>query len=219
MTIIGFLGIGIALVLAITLHEAGHGLVAFMLGDRTAKRAGRMTLNPIKHIDPIGTILLPGSLLVAGVPFLFGYAKPVPVDFSRLRWGRLGTALVAGAGPFINLSLAFFSALFLHINGQAVTLGNDILVHSVQINIMLAIFNMLPLLPLDGGRVLHAALPRFLQKPMEALEPYTFLLLIGCILMPLLTQQLLGHPIEILREILLPPYQFTLKHILFLTGH
>ncbi len=219
MTIMEFLGIGIALVLAITLHEASHGIVAYFLGDDTAQRDGRVTLNPLAHIDPIGTILLPGALLMVGAPFLFGYAKPVPVNFKRLRFGRFGVALVAGAGPLINLILALGSAFLLHINGEASTLGNDILIHSIRINIMLAIFNLLPLLPLDGGRVLHAGCPKPLQGMMENIEKYTFLILIGCTFVPLLTQQLLGYPIDILRGILLPPYQFLLKLILTLSGH
>lgn len=219
MDIINFLGIGVALVLAVTLHEAGHGLMAYILGDKTASQQGRMTLNPIAHIDPVGTILLPGSLLIAGVPFLFGYAKPVPVNFSNLKFKGGGVALVAFAGPFVNLSLALVSAVLLHINGHAATPGNDILVHSVSINIMLAVFNLLPILPLDGGRIIHAAMPRPLKDIMERMEKYTFFILILLILTPLITGRLFGHPIEILREILMPPYHFFYEIIVRLSGH
>ncbi|HEU5047080.1 MAG TPA: site-2 protease family protein [Rickettsiales bacterium] len=153
----------IPLILAITLHEAAHGFAANMLGDDTAKRLGRVTLNPLRHIDRFGTIILPGLLIFTGSPFIIGWAKPVPVLFNRLRHPRSGTLWVSLAGPGTNLVLAFLSALALHLESfvtpeQAPWLYMN-LYHSININIVLAIFNMIPVLPLDGGRVLGSLLP------------------------------------------------------------
>lgn len=151
------------LIIAITFHEAAHGYVASKLGDNTAKSLGRVTFNPLKHVDPLGTIILPGALIFAGTPGLFGYAKPVPVDFSVLRNGKWGKIAVAFAGPGINLILAYISALLMHMDkviapGQGEFFFNC-LFFSILCNTVLAIFNMLPILPLDGGRILNALLP------------------------------------------------------------
>ena len=219
MNILEFLGLGIAFVLAVTLHEAAHGLVAFFLGDDTASKEGRVTLNPIVHIDPIGSILLPGALMLAGTPFLFGYAKPVPVNFSRLRLKNLGVILVAGAGPLMNFMLAFLAAFLLHVNGSQSTLGNDILVHSVRMNIVLGVFNLLPFLPFDGGRILHALSPQSLKKILEKIEPYTFFGLLMLLWVPFLTKALFSKEIDIFRMLIMPPYEFFLRFILIITGH
>lgn len=219
MNLIEFLGVGIAFVLAVTLHEAAHGLVAFFLGDDTASKAGRVTLNPIAHVDPIGSIILPGALMLAGTPFLFGYAKPVPVNFNRLRFDNLGVILVAGAGPFMNFMLAILAAFLLHINGAQSTLGNDILVHSIRMNIVLCVFNLLPILPFDGGRIVHALSPHAFKKILEKIEPYTFFGLLMLLWVPFLTKAVISREIDVFRMLIMPPYEFFLSLVLIITGH
>jgi len=170
-------------IFAIVLHEVMHGFVARGLGDETAARAGRLTLNPLRHVDPFGTLIMPALLLFAHLP-VFGYAKPVPVDFSRLRPRRLGMVLVAAAGPATNFTLATISALAFRFvqahtgefSGTGPILARMILA-SVLINVMLGVFNLLPLLPLDGGRVLAGLLPPGLARPFARLERYGFILL------------------------------------------
>jgi Zn-dependent protease len=197
----------IPLVLAITLHEAAHGIVAWRFGDDTAKRMGRVSLNPANHIDPFGTLLLPGMLLLMGGAMMFGWAKPVPVNFGRLKPPRLGMILVAAAGPGTNIALAIISALliylvqFLPISGQTFALAN--LQNSVEINLVLAVFNLLPLPPLDGGRVLVGLLPRPWGTKLSQLERYSFFILLGGLfLLPMLGFRpflwLVGLPAQLL---------------------
>ena len=164
-----------------TFHEAAHGFVAYRLGDDTAARAGRLTLNPLAHVDPFGTVLLPALLLLTRTGFLFGYAKPVPVNFGRLRHPRRDSVLVALAGPGTNVLLAIISALLFYLvdyvprgvsNWLALNLRN-----SLNVNIVLCVFNMLPFPPLDGGRVAVGILPRFLARPLAQVEPYGMLIL------------------------------------------
>ncbi len=169
--------------IAITFHEAAHGFVARFLGDETASRLGRLSLNPLRHIDPFGTILLPGLLLLAHSPFLFGYAKPVPVNFRALRNPRIGMVLVAAAGPAMNIGLAIVAALSFHlvvylpvIAGQWVALN---LKNALIINVILAVFNLFPLPPLDGGRIAVGLLPNILANPLARLESYGMMILIG----------------------------------------
>lgn len=170
--------------LAVILHEVAHGWVAYRLGDPTARDAGRLTLNPLPHIDPVGTILIPVMLLLTHAPFLFGYARPVPVNFRRLRSPKRDMVLVAGAGPATNLLLAAISALLLQVvvpDGPT-TVVRGLLVqsilNSVLMNVGLAVFNMLPVPPLDGGRVLTGLLPMPLAVAFARLERYGMLIVV-----------------------------------------
>ncbi len=156
-------------ILAVTFHEAAHGFVALYFGDQTAKNAGRVTLNPFKHVDLFGTIILPLLLIALNAGFIFGYAKPVPVNFAALRNPRWNMLWVAAAGPAMNMALALVSAVSLYgvgaIDGENAALIGNLLLFSIQLNVMLAIFNMLPLPPLDGSKVLAAFLPESLMRP------------------------------------------------------
>jgi Zn-dependent protease len=176
----------VPIVLAIMLHEVMHGVVARMLGDDTAARAGRLTLNPLAHIDPFGTIILPAILLSAHAP-VFGYAKPVPVDFRRLYPLRAGMIAVAAAGPLTNLILAVLSAVAFRSLSSGLDSSASFTVErllrqmalaSCFINIELAVFNLFPLLPLDGGRVLAGLLPARLTRSFARLERFGFLILL-----------------------------------------
>ncbi len=172
------------IIVAITLHEAAHALAADRLGDDTARRLGRVSLNPIRHIDPIGTLLLPGLLLLVS-PVVFGWAKPVPVAFGRLRHPKRDMALVAGAGPACNFALAIACAWLLL---PVTWLGGDIaawlaanLVNAILINLVLGIFNLLPLPPLDGGRILVGMLPMPLAGAVARLERFGLPILLALI--------------------------------------
>ncbi|MBJ7534751.1 site-2 protease family protein [Rhodomicrobium vannielii ATCC 17100] len=175
----------IPLLLAITLHEAAHGFAARRLGDNTAWMLGRVTLNPFKHVDPVGTVLIPAMLLLLRAPFLFGWAKPVPVNFRNLNNPRRDMIIVALAGPGANIFLAVVSALLFYVARELPSPANawvaQNLVNSILINAILAVFNMLPIPPLDGGRVLTGLLPRRLAYRFEGLEPYGLLLILTLI--------------------------------------
>ncbi len=213
----------IPVLLAITLHEAAHGYVALKLGDDTALSAGRVTFNPHKHIDRFGTILLPALLLLVKSPFLFGYAKPVPVNFARLNNPRRDMIWVAAAGPATNLILATVSALLLHLivlfpPGAAAWIGEN-LRNSVLINVVLAVFNMLPLPPLDGGRVAVGLLPDMLAFRLARLERWGLFIIIGAIFVLPYVGGRLGINLEIFPWLIGAPVNFVIGVIATLTGH
>jgi len=168
---IGYIAIVIGVVLlSMTLHEAMHAFMGYWLGDDTAKLQGRLTLNPIKHIDPILTILLPVMLAIVGGP-IFGGAKPVPFNPDRVRYDEWGAALVAVAGPLTNFIIAFVAyGAYVLVGGLNAGLLGEILMIAVVVNLGFFIFNMLPIPPLDGSRVLYALAPEFIRRGMEAIE-------------------------------------------------
>jgi Zn-dependent protease len=213
----------IPLVIAITFHEAAHGFVAHRLGDDTAWQLGRVSFNPLKHIDPFGTLLLPAFLLLSHSPFLFGYAKPVPVNFRRLNNPRLDMVWVALAGPATNIVLALAAAAAFHLLGLAPAESAqwifDNLKNALVINVVLAIFNMMPIPPLDGGRVAVGLLPNALAIPLSRLEPYGMLILIGfLIILPLLGNQL-GLNLDIISSILRTATGYVIQLLLMVTGN
>jgi len=211
------------IVIAITFHEAAHGFVAHRLGDDTAFNLGRVSFNPIRHIDPFGTLMMPAILLMAHSPFLFGYAKPVPVKFAALRNPRSDMVLVALAGPATNIALALVAALAFHtlafLPPNAAQWLADNLKNALLINVILAIFNMMPIPPLDGGRVAVGLLPNALALPLARLEPFGMLILISLlILLPLAGSQF-GLNLDVISTILRTVTGYVLQLILIVTGN
>lgn len=212
----------VPVLIAITFHEAAHAYAAWRLGDNTAFLQGRVTFNPLKHVDAFGTVLLPALLLFMRAPFLFGWAKPVPVNFAALRNPRRDMIIVAAVGPAINLALAAASALLFHVlwlvpDAAAQWVGRT-LSNSIILNLVLAVFNMLPLPPLDGGRVAVGLLPPALGRPLARLEPYGLPILIGFIFILPLAGRQLGIDLNVFQWLVWTPVTWLLPFFQGLAG-
>jgi Zn-dependent protease len=207
---------------AIILHELAHGYAALALGDETALREGRLSLNPLRHVDRFGTLLLPGILLasqlltVGRVVFMFGWAKPVPVDPSHFRMPRQMMALVALAGPMMNLALAFLAAHIFRLHNISPALTNAA-IEFITFNLVLGLFNLLPLPPLDGGRIAVGILPLKLARIWARIEPFGIIAVMALIAVPaLLGQQ--GIHFDPLGHVLYPTVDWVFNAILWLAG-
>lgn len=196
----------IPVIFAITLHEVAHGWVAMKLGDDTAERQGRLSVNPIRHIDPVGTLIIPGLLLLLKTGVLFGWAKPVPVDFNRLNSPRTDMALVAVAGPMANLLMALFWALVariaISVNLDGITTPLSLMSQvGISMNIVLMLLNLLPIPPLDGGRIAVGLLPYDWAVAFSRIEPYGFYILLGLMFSGLLSS-FLDIPMSFLQPLM-----------------
>ena len=191
MTLWNIVIVIVCLVVSITIHEYMHAWAGYKLGDSTARDEGRLSFNPLDHVDPLLTIALPAGMMLLGLPPVLA-AKPVPFTPGRVRKGEFGAAMIAAAGPLSNLGLAFIGALARYIVPQSVVLDIFIL-----LNVSLFVFNMLPIPPLDGSRVLYAFSPRGLRRVLEQIEPYGFFIIIALVVLGL------GGAIGVLNEIVL----------------
>ena len=200
------------LVVAIVFHEVAHGWSALALGDPTSKEQRRLSLNPIRHVDPVGTVILPGFLALVGAP-VFGWAKPVPVDAARLRNPRFGMMAVAAAGPATNFALALVGAAALGVASTTGLAANALVSQGIftfiLMNLFIGVFNLLPIPPFDGSHIVEGALPRRMAVAYEKLRPFGMLLFFGLILLSWALPQ-----IEIIERLIMPPVQWLLDHYL-----
>jgi Zn-dependent protease len=212
----------VPLAIAIVFHEVAHGWVAKLFGDPTASELGRLSLNPIRHVDPVGTVILPMILAVTGAP-IFGWAKPVPINPFRLRNPRWHMVLVAAAGPLSNILLAVLTALgigvLLSVAGQSVGGGAaqfvmTNLTNFMAINLFLAVFNLIPIPPFDGSKMLAGFLPDGLRERFQGLDRYALLFMIGLLfILPMVAPQA-----DVIGKLINPPVRWLFEHIISLVG-